>query len=73
MTGHFVSILSKSIVFSKSAICSRANPHLFSLRFCSLKADIFESFVSSKVNMTIKDLQFNKQQPQILKLSLISQ
>lgn len=37
----------------------------FSLRFCSLKVDIFESFVSSKVNMTIKDLWCKKQQPQI--------
>lgn len=73
MTGHFVSPLSKSTGFSKSAVCSHANPHLFSLRFCSLKTDISESFVSSKVNRAIKDLQFNKQQPQILKLSLILQ
>lgn len=69
-TGHCVSTLSKSTVFSKSAICSHANVHLFVFRFCSLKADTFESFVSSKVNMTLKDFWFNKRQPQILKLSV---
>lgn len=65
VTGHFVSTLSKSTVFSKNAVCLHANPRFFSLRFCSLKVDIFESFVSSKVNMTIKDLWCKNQQPQI--------
>lgn len=43
------------------------------LSFCGPRIDLLESLVSSNVNMTMKDFQFSKQQPHILKLSSISQ
>lgn len=58
--GIFVIMLSHSTLISKSTVCLHGNLYLILLRFCSLKVDVFENRVISKINMTIKDLQFSK-------------
>lgn len=58
--GMFVIMLSHSTFISKSNVCLHGNLYLILLRFCSPKVDVFENRVISKINMTIKDLQFSK-------------
>lgn len=56
MTGHFVCVLFKPTgFFQKCCLLACLSAFFYVRRCCSLKADIFKSFVSSKVNTPIKD------------------